>query len=89
MNLWLGRNACLGSDSDRYLRLFSAHRRQNMPAVLVKLVCQEIAQEQCYTCSFAATLSCDKLPFAAGNKSAPIPSAQCWFPGLAISNAKI
>jgi len=89
MNLWLCRNACLGSDSDRYLWLFSAHRRQNMPAVLVKLVCQEIAQEQCHTCSFAATLSCDKLPFAAGNKSAPIPSAQCWFAGLAISNAKI
>jgi len=24
-----------------------------------------------------------------GNKSVPIQLAQCWFPGLAISNAKI
>ena len=24
-----------------------------------------------------------------GNESAPIQLAQCWFPGLAISNAKI
>jgi len=24
-----------------------------------------------------------------GNESVPIQSAQCWFPGLAISNAKI
>jgi len=24
-----------------------------------------------------------------GNESVPIPLAQCWFPGLAISNAKI
>ena len=26
---------------------------------------------------------------AIGNKSVPIQLAQCWFPGLAISNAKI
>jgi len=26
---------------------------------------------------------------ATGNESVPIELAQCWFPGLAISNAKI
>jgi len=29
----------------------------------------------------------DRFPI--GNESAPIQLAQCWFPGLAISNAKI
>ena len=29
------------------------------------------------------------MPTPQGNESAPIQLAQCWFPGLAISNAKI
>ena len=30
-----------------------------------------------------------RITFVMGNESVPIQLAQCWFPGLAISNAKI
>ena len=38
----------------------------------------------------AATAVCDSPRHASiGNESVPIPLAQCWFPGLAVSDAKI